>query len=672
MADNQVSVEISIEERAALRALTQLSKGVEGTEKQVQKSVGKMDIFFANFAANIASNVAGKAFTAVTRAFGGVINVFQDGIQAAQVQEDAINNLNSQLRRTGEFSEELSQDFQNFASELQQVTRFGDELILSQLSLAKAFGLSNEQSKTAVEAATNLSESLGISLDSAVRNLGKTTSGLVGELGELIPEIKTFSKEQLQAGAAIDFVAQKFEGIAEQSTRTFSGALQQAQNTIGDTTESLGMIVTQSPVVVAAIGAIGKVFGIAGNEIDESSSEIRVFAEEILLGTLKGGLEVASDGFIVALKAVNFFKNGIDFASEGVLRLGAAIQRFRGEDSQALETAAQKAQESIGQRLVAEEELISRVEEFKTRGINIINREVEAARNANQALQVENEKRIENEAIVSQQVIDQRNQLYNELATIEADKRILEAEQRMMDQERNLERRITEIETIKAHEQQKNMLQLTAQQEKNKQIQDAETRRLANQKAINQADLANQRAQAKAEQAILQARVDNRDRMVSGFRLATQQAASIAKKGTQEQKALSIASTIINSYDAGARAYRDYPFPANLAVLATTVAAGLQNVRAIQSQSFATGGVVGGFMGATGGADNTTANVRTGEMVLNASQQRELFNMANNSNKSSGNNKELMALANRPVVVEIDGREVARTVREQRLQGYEI
>ncbi len=44
---------------------------------------------------------------------------------------------------------------------------------------------------------------------------------------------------------------------------------------------------------------------------------------------------------------------------------------------------------------------------------------------------------------------------------------------------------------------------------------------------------------------------------------------------------------------------------------------------------FANGGVVGGFGGASMGGDNTMAHVRNGEMVLNANQQRELFDIAN-------------------------------------------
>jgi len=51
---------------------------------------------------------------------------------------------------------------------------------------------------------------------------------------------------------------------------------------------------------------------------------------------------------------------------------------------------------------------------------------------------------------------------------------------------------------------------------------------------------------------------------------------------------------------------------------------------------FATGGVVGGMNGATMGADNTTIAARNGEMVLNASQQRALWDKLNGSRGAGG------------------------------------
>lgn len=53
--------------------------------------------------------------------------------------------------------------------------------------------------------------------------------------------------------------------------------------------------------------------------------------------------------------------------------------------------------------------------------------------------------------------------------------------------------------------------------------------------------------------------------------------------------------------------------------------------------SFATGGVVGGMNGASMGSDNTYIHARTGELILNAYQQRDLWNMLNGQqSKGSG------------------------------------
>ena len=51
---------------------------------------------------------------------------------------------------------------------------------------------------------------------------------------------------------------------------------------------------------------------------------------------------------------------------------------------------------------------------------------------------------------------------------------------------------------------------------------------------------------------------------------------------------------------------------------------------------FAAGGVVGGMNGASMGADNTTIAARSGEMIMNANQQRALWDMLNGSGNAAG------------------------------------
>jgi hypothetical protein len=54
--------------------------------------------------------------------------------------------------------------------------------------------------------------------------------------------------------------------------------------------------------------------------------------------------------------------------------------------------------------------------------------------------------------------------------------------------------------------------------------------------------------------------------------------------------------------------------------------------------SYETGGVVGGFSGATLGEDNVYIHARRGEMMLNAAQQKNLYDIANGSGASYSNN----------------------------------
>ena len=149
-----------------------MTKALGDDNKDIQEANEKTGTSFgAVFKGTLAANAVTKAFELASRAAKQLFDVFvTQGIQAAQVQEDAINQLNTALALAGDFSIEASQDLQAYASQLQSMTVIGDEAILKQLSLAKAFGASNEQSKKLVEAAIDLSAATGISLDSAVKN----------------------------------------------------------------------------------------------------------------------------------------------------------------------------------------------------------------------------------------------------------------------------------------------------------------------------------------------------------------------------------------------------------------------------------------------------------------------------------------------------------------------
>jgi len=190
--------------------------------------------------------VVDKVLDKIVITAGDVVNAFStlggkiiEVVEAFAIQEEAVNRLNQAMVNTGDFTTEASRDLQEFASQLQQVSIHGDEAIINMLALAKSFGVSNERAKEMVKAATELSAATGQSLEFGVRNLGKSLSGLSGELGESVKGVRDLTAEQLKAGAAIDLVNEKMKGAALAQTKGL-GAIKQAKNAWGDFFESLG------------------------------------------------------------------------------------------------------------------------------------------------------------------------------------------------------------------------------------------------------------------------------------------------------------------------------------------------------------------------------------------------------------------------------------------------
>lgn len=128
-----------------------------------------------------------------------------------------------------------------------------------------------------------------------------------------------------------------------------------------------------------------------------------------------------------------------------------------------------------------------------------------------------------------------------------------------------------------------------------------------------------------------------------------------AAKKAKTWSALQIAANAGTAIAKGVAGAMDTPFPANIAALATTLAAVLSAIaqaKALAAEGHAGGGVVGNrYIGATMGADNTTINARRGEMVLNANQQRQLFEIANGGATSSFAASLAAALQNMPAPV---------------------
>ena len=137
--------------------------------------------------------------------------------------------------------------------------------------------------------------------------------------------------------------------------------------------------------------------------------------------------------------------------------------------------------------------------------------------------------------------------------------------------------------------------------------------------------------------------------------------------GANERKALLVTQAVINTYAGASRAFADYPYPASLAVAGATVVAGLVQVdNIVNAGSFQQGGIVPGnsFSG-----DRLTANVNSGELILNRAQQSSISGQLMNAESQEGEMASRLASIERllaePVVIQnANGQMFAEITRE--------
>jgi hypothetical protein len=230
-----------------------------------ERQVGKMSKALGGLAKR-AMLVGGAYFSAQ-----GIIQGARASVDAFARQELAERKLEQALGRTSKAL--LSQ-----ASALQKMSTAGDEAIIEQMAFLGSLDMTEKQISTIIPVALDLASATGMSLESAVRNTAKTFSGLAGELGELVPQLRDLTAEEMKAGKAVEVMAELFGGSAQAETDSLTGSIMQMQNALGDLAENIGSFV--SPMIGSLANAITSLIS---TPMSESLEEDRQSMEELFL-----------------------------------------------------------------------------------------------------------------------------------------------------------------------------------------------------------------------------------------------------------------------------------------------------------------------------------------------------------------------------------------------------
>ena len=297
----------------------------------------------------------------------GLINAVSTVTNAYAIQEKAEKALEVALGRT-------SKSLLDQASALQQMTTAGDEAIIEQQAFLASLKFTEDQIKTIIPVALDLSAATGISLESAVRNTSKTFSGLAGELGELVPQLRDLTQEEMKAGDAVKVLADLFKGQASKQADTYAGSVQQLKNELGDMAEDMGRIVVPvfeklAPHLRLAIDFYSEFLKV-GEDTKESQANITPEIERLsveiekqasLIDYISGESYRLFDMMkIRATESGKTFVEQMNFENEEILRQTELLENLETK----LETAKQK-QEDLAEAKRLEIELNSQISDIR-------------------------------------------------------------------------------------------------------------------------------------------------------------------------------------------------------------------------------------------------------------------------------------------------------------------
>ena len=249
--------------RSLLRTQAGLQDQIRGTTG-AQKKFNVMSLFGIRNQRNMNTTVSkGAVAFSVFRSklllasfamslFGKSIGV---AIKAMMRQEEAEKKLSAALKSTGNVTGVTSIKLKAMASDLQAITKFGDETIISAQALMLTFTkIGRDVFPEAIKATLNISEAMGQDLQQTVIQVGKALNDPfkgMSALSRVGIQLSKTQQKQIRDFARMNKVAEaqkiilqelevQFGGMAVAATRTLTGALMQLKNSWGDLLERIG------------------------------------------------------------------------------------------------------------------------------------------------------------------------------------------------------------------------------------------------------------------------------------------------------------------------------------------------------------------------------------------------------------------------------------------------
>lgn len=224
------------------KAIVTAMSGVEKMQARTNKALNKIQRQFSTF---------GSTMKGLAVGYLGA-QLFRSIVKHTADADAAVAQLNATLKSTGGVVGYSSQELQDYASELQRVTTYGDEATVQMMSLLATFtNIRGPTFKQATEAVMDIATKMGTDLKSAAVQVGKALQDPIKGVTALTRVGVNFNDAQketikrlVETGRAAEAQQMilkelnvEFGGSARAARDTFGGALAGLQNAFGDLLE---------------------------------------------------------------------------------------------------------------------------------------------------------------------------------------------------------------------------------------------------------------------------------------------------------------------------------------------------------------------------------------------------------------------------------------------------
>ncbi len=196
------------------------------------------------------AKVSGVAFAVLTAEIGLAVKAYGES-------EAASRKLSQALQNQGVYSQELSDKYKEYASQVQKVTGLDDDAVVAAQAALQAKIGNIKITQDLTMAIADLAENQKISLDSAAEFIGKGINGQTAAMKKLGIEVDAHVSAQERMGQIVAGVTQQMGGQAAAANQG-QGSIRGMTNAFGNLQEAIGQ--RFAPVMEQIYLSLTKVF----------------------------------------------------------------------------------------------------------------------------------------------------------------------------------------------------------------------------------------------------------------------------------------------------------------------------------------------------------------------------------------------------------------------------